>query len=231
MPNKYNFDTNIFKSLTAESSWALGWILADGCICNKRLSIGLSSKDEEVLYKIKEVIKYDGPISRSTIVRNGKEFYGSRLAIHNEDLVNKLIKYNATSNKSLTLEYPELIEWKHMRHFIRGFFEGDGSVKYNKKRNCICINFKGTYEFLKRLKINLRKCLEIKGSIYRSNNTNENVYNYDISGNKMAVMFLNWIYYNSEENTRLNRKYERSKELYKLMIQTRKTPVEINLAI
>lgn len=231
MPNKYEFDKTIFETLTKESAWVLGWILSDGCICNNRLSIGLASKDNEVLYKIRNIFKYEGPISKRSRQLDNKVFYSDRLAIYNPKLIDELSKYEAVKQKSLTLIYPKLMSNMYMRHFIRGFFEGDGCVKYNKNRNYVCINFKGTYEFLKQLKWKLKCCLGIRGSICKTKNTTKNVYDYYINGNKMAITFLNWIYYDSEDYMRLDRKYKRTKELYNLMVSNRKLPVEVPLTI
>jgi hypothetical protein len=227
MSSKYKLNKNIFETITKESAWVLGWILADGCIYNNRLSIALNSKDEEVVYKLKNIINYTGPVRRILCNKS----WTSGFSIYNTKLITDLSNYGAIPKKSLILSYPKLIGWNNMRHFVRGFFEGDGCVKYNKKRNCVCINFKGTLEFLNRLRRNLKNCLGINGCIVKTKNTKENVYDYYISGNKISILFLNWIYDGSEECTRLNRKYERSKELYNLMLNNRKTSIEAILTI
>jgi len=90
MPNKYNINVNIFKEITPNSAWVIGWILSDGCVYNNRLSIGLNSKDKEVLYKIKDIMGYEGPISDS-LTKN--RFLSSRLGIYNKskELYNLMI--------------------------------------------------------------------------------------------------------------------------------------------
>jgi hypothetical protein len=229
MKRKYNFNMQIFENLTKESSWVLGWILSDGCIYNNRLILNLASKDIEVLYKIKEIFEYEGPILKSVIKNNNKEFYYNSLSIYSKKLTEDLNKYEVVPAKSLILKYPKLVEWRNMRHFVRGYFEGDGCVKYSKKGNNISISFKGSFEFLRKLKFGLWGCLGIEGGIYKVKNSN--IYDYVICGNISAVNFLNWIYGTSEPQIRLDRKYERSKELYKLMVENRKRPVEVALVI
>ena len=140
-------------------------------------------------------------------------------------------KYKVTPRKSLTLEYPNLMNWINMRHFIRGYFDGDGCVSYNGKRNYIRINFKGTYEFLDNLKTKMKGCLGIKGYISKSKNTDKNVYDYFINGNIASVNFLNWIYNDSKDSNRLARKYEKAKRLYELTLSKRIKPFPVLLDI
>lgn len=56
-------------------------------------------------------------------------------AASNKHLWQTLNKYGCTPNKSLTLKFPNENIFKSkdlIRHFIRGYFDGDGCISYNK---------------------------------------------------------------------------------------------------
>lgn len=225
----YEFDRHIFnRELSSAAAWMIGWILSDGGVYNNRLTISLSSVDKEVMEKFKNTINFKGKIRDSIINKGDKIIYKSSISIYNKQLIEDLKKYGIVPNKSLIVEFPINIEWKNIRHFIRGYFEGDGSVKYNKNRNCLCINFKGTEKFLRKLKFKLRSCIEVKGCIYKDSRSN--IFNYEITGNRSAVNFLNFIYSDISEENRLERKYNRAIELYNIVNNKRKIPTDILLA-
>lgn len=60
-----------------------------------------------------------------------------------------LISNGCTPQKSLVLKFPDksIIEDSLIRHFIRGYFDGDGCI-YTNSNNKISINFTGTSDML-----------------------------------------------------------------------------------
>ena len=226
------FNINIFnEELTPESVWIIGWILSDGCVCNNRLQIGLHAKDEEVLVKMQKIFNHTGILYRNSQYCGETLVPHSSLYLYNKEFVNSMEKFNIIPRKSLMLTFPNIIDQSLLRHLIRGYFEGDGSVAYNKNRNYIRINFKGTKEFLTSLKKLLKNCMGIGGGIYKSKNTLNNTYDYEITGNINSIKFLNWIYSDSEPHMRLDRKYNKAKEIYDRVLSFRKTELTYNLAI
>ena len=59
------------------------------------------------------------------------------LAIVSDKLSSALSKLGGTPRKSLTLEFPKFIPKHLMSHFIRGYFDGDGSVWNGKRKKMI----------------------------------------------------------------------------------------------
>ena len=122
---KYDINENYFEIIdTEEKAYWLGFICADGYINFKRnnLVIGLAIKDKKQLQKLKDCLKSNHPI---------KEYiydYLSmvRLFIGNKKIVETLKKY-ISEHKTFSLTFPT-IDKRLERHFIRGYFDGDGSV-------------------------------------------------------------------------------------------------------
>lgn len=140
----YSFDELFFKTIDSEDkAYWLGFIAADGCVIDTKgkrcLQIELSSKDRGHLEKLKSAIKYDGPIHynrKHYLTHNGKTdvFLCDLLQINHTGLVRDLISHGITPRKSKTLQPPK-IRKKLVRHWIRGYFDGDGSVSIDKQGN------------------------------------------------------------------------------------------------
>lgn len=135
---KYDFDQTFFDKIdTEEKAYVLGFVYADGCN-NKHpntgeLSISQMERDIDILEKIKLAMKSTYPISEEKNTWGGEEkrfrfyLYGSKL---DEQLTN----VGVVHNKSLILTFPTFIPDELMPHFIRGYFDGDGSVWEGKRK-------------------------------------------------------------------------------------------------
>ena len=81
--------------------------------------------------------------------------YEYKLALISDKLVSDIEKLGVVERKTLTLTFPDLRE-DLIPHFIRGYFDGDGSVFLHTRKSgdgiheceCLGINICGTKEFL-----------------------------------------------------------------------------------
>ena len=118
-----NFDINTFEVIdTEEKAYWLGFLYADGAISNdRRNSIELSLKLDDFghLEKFKHFLKCDLSVK--------KDSFRCRLTLTNGKLRQDLINLGCTPRKSFTITFPTL-DSNLERHFIRGFFDGDGCI-------------------------------------------------------------------------------------------------------
>jgi predicted DNA-binding protein YlxM (UPF0122 family) len=119
-----SINENFFKNQTLEMAYVLGFIYSDGNLGNQLDHFSISQKEPEILYKIKELMSSDHQIVRKT----DQEIY--ILTIGNKVMINDLISLGVTPNKSLDAKFPALSENLYA-HFIRGYFDGDGSIFYS----------------------------------------------------------------------------------------------------
>ena len=73
-----------------------------------------------------------------------------------------------------------------LRHFIRGFFDGDGSVY---KHDIPCISFTGTYNMLHGIKQEMQKITNTQANIYPYKD--KDVFDYKIGGMKQMKKIYN----------------------------------------
>lgn len=124
---QFNLNDNYFSTENENMAYLLGFLASDGTVDkkNNRIKIGLSSIDKVFLKQIKEELKYEGDILDYT-TDNG--FNVSELTFTSQKIKNDLAKYNIVPNKTLIFTFPKNLNKKYWIDFIRGYFDGDGSV-------------------------------------------------------------------------------------------------------
>src|SRR3989344_3556883 len=107
-------------------AYILGFFAADGYITINRRGGQFwcfQIADKKLLKQIKSIIKADHKISaRKT---NNNTLY--RLQIGSIEMCSDLRKLGFSKNKTKSLSVPHIPE-KYFSHFVRGYFDGDGSV-------------------------------------------------------------------------------------------------------
>ena len=165
--NHYRYfyhDFDFFEKIdTEEKAYWLGFMYADGYIVNykskgygeRSCGITLSIKDENHLKKFKTSIKATNPLNYYRKKNTNSEFV--RLLLKSEKTVLDLINKGCVPQKTKILKFPsnETIPKNLLRHFIRGYFDGDGSIaltKDNRNDNLMYrINIVGTKNFVENL--------------------------------------------------------------------------------
>lgn len=205
--NKQGYPRNeyYFNNIdTKEKAYWLGFLYADGCVHKNNNEISINITDEEHIKKFQSAI---GAINHKITVTNDTRWKAVKtlyqFSIKDSQLHSDLIKYGCVPEKSLILEKIPNIPRDFVSHFIRGYFDGDGSLHFLQKQNNFRISFtSGSVPFLK----DIQKELEVSHlSLGHSKETN--TYQLQIMGAKQVIRILNYLYQGSEENIRLNRKY------------------------
>ena len=126
---------DFFEQMTAELAWFLGAVCSDGSIGsiygpNKTTrSFSLASIDRDFVEKLGALVGLSP--SKSISSTYSKPIWTLRCS--NKRFVSHLKKLGIRSNKSSTVTIPAAIPPELTRHFIRGYFEGDGCVSKTSK--------------------------------------------------------------------------------------------------
>jgi len=214
-PEKRVYDETVFEKIdTEEKAYWLGFILADGTInCdyishNYELSIELKESDSGHIKKFIDFIKTDADVKFRTRYSKSIDCTTTTafVRIYSKKIIEDLINKNVCQRKTFLIEYPKL-DNTFFIWFLRGFFDGDGSIYYYKRRNCYQANI--TYankEFLELLQSKLKN-LSINCYITTyTNSYKTKMYQLQIKGKKNARNFFELLYKNS--TIHLDRKYE-----------------------
>lgn len=150
-----------------EKAYFLGFLMADGntSIYNGQYSIklGVALKDKEIIYGFLSHLEsslnpYVGKNSGYS-----KKGYCCRCSLTSRHMTEKLFEYGVIPNKTGKESFPFQIPDNMYRHFIRGFFDGDGITCIKKsKRSGFCGN--------KKMLKSIQKVIKSNKTIHKSTN-------------------------------------------------------------
>lgn len=197
--NEYYFS----KIDTEEKAYWLGFLYADGCVHSNNYEISINITDKEHVQKFQQAIGATG--HKITEIQD-KRFSAAKtlyqFTIKDKQLHSDLIKWGCVPQKTLIIDKIPNIPRDYVSHFLRGYFDGDGSLHYLQGTNNYRISFtSGSESFLN----DIQKELQTQVSIGHSS---ENTCQLQISGRKQVERILRYLYQGSTEATRLDRKYD-----------------------
>lgn len=212
---------NIFKTIdTEETAYILGFIAADGCVSSTTNNIRIELKNEPsevtLLQKIHNILKL------KTKITFPKNRNSCLLYFSNSEIKQTLAQYNITAKKTFTVSIPNLPS-NLFRHYIRGYFDGDGWVSYSKPNNnsYICAGFIANKRFADELNQILKK--EI--GITLSTTPNKTMIQLACSGCDKTYKLLNYLY--KDASIYLHRKQELYINLHNFINEKQKEALQL----
>lgn len=216
----HSMDETYFHNIDNQNkAYLLGFIMADGCVCYSgptenrpnRMFVNISQKDRCILEFMKQELKCSYEIQ--DYLPNDKT-YGtspmSKLTVNSMEMCDDLAKYGVIPNKT-GLERLPVLPAEMMRHFIRGFFDGDGSsyyTKYKGKKCGISIGFVSSKQMLEQLR-NLFTSIGVKlrpkiSEQFRSDGTSKHLFEMSYAAKKDIEILQKYMY--EDANFYLQRK-------------------------
>lgn len=224
----YNINESILEKIDDEwKAYFLGWMYSDGNIQKDlgRMRISLSSKDEYILeyfskkfYNCIKLSYRNG--GYSTLIMGNKCDVSPKsiLTINRKKICEDLVRLGCVPCKSLILKFPtsKQVPDYLIHHFIRGYFDGDGTVRNHRGiRGRSEVGIISSKFFVKSLKKSLF-LNKINSSIKQINR----IYNLSICGNDDICSFANFIY--KDATIYLKRKKDRFDNLFKSLNKANK---------
>lgn len=218
---KYKLNESFFDCIDNEiKAYILGLLWADGHneINKGTIVISLQEEDKDILDKINYALNYDRKLE--FIDYSNKNDYGYhyknqyRLSIFSNHMSNILANLGMISNKSLCLTFPDIPK-VYYRDFIRGYFDGDGSLYQNiinQNNKHVEVTITSTENFCLKIKQICFEELGLNAHIYDASCHNGITKVFCIGGRNVCKLFLDWIYENA--TIYMNRKYKRYCEYY-----------------
>lgn len=214
---QYALNEDYFDNIdTQDKAYILGFFFADGNNnpSKQTISMALQEEDKEILEKIRNAIGSEKPLDYLDYTRKHDFGYTYknqwRLNLFSKKFCEDLIRHGMIPNKSLILEFPNIDEALYP-HFIRGYFDGDGSI-CKTKCNGACLTITSTNKFCVKLKDIVLNQLGIDGVIRDASNHNDITKVYSLTNSITIKMFLDWLY--TDANLFLQRKYDRYQQYF-----------------
>ena len=217
---KYSVNESYLDKIdTPDKAYILGLFYSDGYNNEKRgrIVINLEEGDSYILESIKNKFNYTGNLLYDK--KDGIRKPQYRLSINNKKLSEALVLWGCPQKKTEILMFPDFLENWLIPHFIRGYFDGDGSIsrifkfdfKWNSLYRYYQISFIGTenivlgianyFKNTLNLKFNITSACRIKNKI-----GNPLIKELRISGKRNLINIMEHIYMNKRD-LYLRRKY------------------------
>lgn len=220
---KYFFDEHYFDVIdTQNKAYILGFLFADGnnMLSKGTISISLKEEDKNILEKMRQELKLEKPLVYKDNSKDNHNGYISKnawlLICHSSYMCSKLNDIGLVPNKSLVVQFPNISK-EYMTHFIRGYYDGNGSIYHtikNENNHQVIVTITSTDKFCNTLSEICTKELDIYCPVYDASNHNGITKVFTLSGRNKCKKFLDWIYQDAEMY--LQRKYDRYIDYYNL---------------
>jgi len=209
---KHSIDLNFFKTINSSNkAYILGLILSDGYV-DDYTKLTFTSKDIELVKIFKKELKSEHKLATYDVFdkRTNKTYTRHSIKIASKEIVSDLNKLGVFSKKSFTCTMPEIPE-AYFWHFIRGLFDGDGSISKGSMRK------EGALQFSIIGSENMLRVIKNKFKLYGLSNTKFEITKYHSEDDHIAklhyysyndLFFLNEKIYENSEGLRLTRKYD-----------------------
>lgn len=139
---KYYCDYDFFETIDTEAkAYWLGFIYADGCVTDRGgVNILLAGYEKAHLEKYRQALNAEHPVEEryDTIRDKGRPVrtqHNVKVRLHSKLMVSHLARLGVAPRKSLTLTFPtsDQVPDHLVHHFVRGYFDGDGSINHSSK--------------------------------------------------------------------------------------------------
>lgn len=216
----HNVNIHYFDLIDNEhKAYWLGYIFADGCISKKKnLVFGCHIQDIDILEKLKLDFSCDYPIRKN---KDGNPV----MTISSQYMGQKLFDMGFTHNKSYEVDFEKILTYipkNLMHHFIRGMFDGDGSIRYYSYNYATGYQYHFGYTGLKEVCEFVAKFLKLKTKIIRERDTS--TYTLKTANTPMIKYIYNILY--KDATIYCDRKYNTFQDVLNLIHEEKKDEVK-----
>lgn len=211
---KYKIREDYFDKIDKqEKAYFLGMLYSDGSHYpkNNEIALYLHKKDIDVLKKLIKQLYID----ERPLIKKKTNLLGFKII--NKHISKKMLEYKIIQKKAATLRFPDFLNKEMVRHFIRGYLDGDGfiSIKKRKLKTRLkrfgTIGLTGCYDFCNDAKKVLSDNINLKSYTYGPRWNNHG--SLEIFKQHDVLKFLNWIY--EDSSIHMDRKYNKYLEVKK----------------
>lgn len=145
---KYTCEDDYFKNQNSEMAYILGLIASDGSISKKEnlIAIQLQEEDKDILEQIRIITKVQRPLEEYVRKETGHKIYSFRN--WSSEWKKDLAHYGIIPQKIFTLQPPYFLKKEYIIDYIRGYFDGDGSIYQVNNQNRIFFEICGASKII-----------------------------------------------------------------------------------
>jgi hypothetical protein len=210
------FNQHIFDTIdTNEKAYWLGFFYADAYNSETVNTFCLTLKGEDYSHLIKLCKFIELPESKISTYLSyiGKKSYPTcSVRLYSKHICEKMTELGCPRAKSFIIKYPEWLSDDLAISFIRGMFDGDGSLCKRQSGE-----WKWSIATTKECGESIQKIifdkLQLIVNLSFISKTNHNTYELESNGNEKVLKLSKWLYENAPKSIRLDRKYQKYLDL------------------
>jgi hypothetical protein len=174
--NYFNINEAFFSKWGPEMAYVFGLLITDGCLSKVKsgsYKVSLCLNDRDLLEKVAKTMESSHAVTPSKYQRGLHLLMFAR-----EKLTKDLLRLGLKPRKSLDIKFPDVPK-EYLTDFIRGVFDGDGSVFFEKRSPRLRLRSKfisGSKQFIETLENKLRLLGMPKRNIYEQKTKNGILY-------------------------------------------------------
>lgn len=202
---RYDVNHDYFEIVDTEhKAYWLGFIAADGYVTKQeKVGITLNVQDKSHLETFASHIEATYPVNEYKYT-GYVDGISARILMTSPKMKKDLEQYGIHENKTLILDFPTHLDPSLIRHYIRGYFDGDGSWSYNSNTRQYQFKLVGTKEILEAVLYHIGFP---KQKLYRRHDNGKNTYYISIGGHHQLRTIMSYLY--DDATIYLQRKYTR----------------------
>jgi len=196
----YRIDAHAFDVIdTEEKAYWWGFIYADGNVYRRSLSVALKSTDENHLAKLKAFLKSEHPIKIIKVgCGNSKRFGVAVYYATDSHLVDRLRELGITPRRKNFNRVIANLPNELSRHWIRGFFDGDGTAGHPHASRGPYIGFCGSVQLLEWVRKTIADNANTNPNLSIHRHIKSKICYLTFSGNVVAHNVTSWLYQDAE---------------------------------
>lgn len=215
MPARFNI--HFFDKIDSEAkAYFLGLLGADGCNTAGAITLALIDKDIIETFRLhlesENKIQFRRQSNQIMILgqpSSRKDMYA--LSLQNKYFVQMANKRGIVPRKSLIYKFPEWMPEELLHHYIRGYYDGDGSISYSWRHENTNLEAKvsllGTTDFCESVQNKIESLIGIKTSVHLHGKNGITARLNVLGGKPNILKFLDWLY--KDATIFLQRKYDK----------------------
>lgn len=204
---KYYFNEYFLDTIDSEEkAYFLGFVYADGGhnTDRKTLNITIQERDQDLLTKFYEMFECQRELRR--VYNKQYDRYYVNFCLQSTYLSNQLLNLGVPADKSYKITFPNFISDSLLKHFIRGYFDGDGCIGLSQRGwRSTQVRFTGNEHFLHDIQLVIKSKTNVDMILYHEKKSK--ICDLQKSGIFNVYQILQYLY--KDAAIYLQRKYDR----------------------
>lgn len=172
-----------------EKAYWWGLFYADGFLYRNTIKLTLKKKDAPHLEKLKDFMQSENPMRDRIHYANGKGYPSVELELSDTQIGKGLRKLGINVGRKNFTKAIQNLPNELAHHWIRGFFDGDGSAKKDQS-----LSFCGGHILLTWIRDKLSQEVRTNPNLAITKHTTANIYYLSISGRLQALKVADYMY-------------------------------------